>query len=80
MTVKMTNQANHQVHKYHPLTIYYHFYSEDDYRSGCLNVSHCHKQFLSEPTLIRTITRQNTDTGLKRFPINFHVQTIFQSQ
>ena len=39
---------NNQRHEYHPLTIQYHFDSEDDYRSGCRNVSHCHQQFFSE--------------------------------
>ena len=34
--------------KYHPLTAQYHNDSEDDYRSGCRNVSHCHQQFFSE--------------------------------
>ena len=43
-----TNQVNNQRHKYHPLTKQYHFGSEDDYRSGCRNVSHCHQQFFSE--------------------------------
>ena len=36
MTVYLTNQVNNQRHKYHPLTIQYHFDSEDDYRPGCL--------------------------------------------
>ena len=44
----MINQVNNQGHKYHPLTIQYHFDSEDDYRSGCRNVSDCHQQFFSE--------------------------------
>ena len=29
------------------LTIQYHFESEDDYRSGCPNVSHCNQQFFN---------------------------------
>ena len=41
-------QVNNQRHKYHPQTIQYYFDSEDDYRSGCRNVSHCHQQFFSE--------------------------------
>ena len=44
----MTNQVNNQRHKYHPLTAHYHNDSEDDDRSGCRNVSHCHQQFFSE--------------------------------
>ena len=44
----MTNQVNNQRHKYHPLTAQYHNDSEDDDRSGCRNVSHCHQQFFSE--------------------------------
>ena len=44
----MTNQVNIQRHKYHPLTAQYHNDSEDDDRSGCRNVSHCHQQFFSE--------------------------------
>ena len=32
----------------HPLKIQYYFDSEDDYRSCCRNVSHCHQQFFSE--------------------------------
>ena len=31
-----------------PLTVHYHNDSEDDDRSGCRNVSHCHQQFFSE--------------------------------
>ena len=41
-------QVNNQRHKYHPLTAHYHNDSEDDDRSGCRNVSHCHQQFFSE--------------------------------
>ena len=48
MTVLLTNQVNNQRHKYHPLTVHYHNDSEDDDRSGCRNVSHCHQQFFSE--------------------------------
>ena len=44
----MTNQVNNQRHKYHPLTAQYHNDSEDDDRSRCRNVSHCHQQFFSE--------------------------------
>ena len=44
----MTNQVNNRRHKYHPLTAHYHNDSEDDDRSGCRNVSHCHQQFFSE--------------------------------
>ena len=44
----LTNQVNNQRHKYHPLTAQYHNDSEDDDRSGCRNVSHCHQQFFSE--------------------------------
>ena len=44
----MTKQVNNQRHKYHPLTAHYHNDSEDDDRSGCRNVSHCHQQFFSE--------------------------------
>ena len=50
---KRTNQVNNQRHKYHPLTAQYHNDSEDDYRSGCRNVSHCHEQFFSELHLPR---------------------------
>ena len=31
-----------------PLTVQHHNDSEDDYRSGCRNVSHCHQLFFSE--------------------------------
>ena len=47
MTVKLTNQVDYQRHKYHSLTIQYHFDSDDDYRAGCRNLSHCHQQFLA---------------------------------
>ena len=35
--------------------------SEDDYRSGCRNISHCHQQFFSELHQ-DDHTRQTTDT------------------
>ena len=48
LQLQLTNQVNNQRHKYHPLTIQYYFDSEDDYRSGCQNVSNCHQQFFSK--------------------------------
>ena len=64
----MTNPVTHQRHKYHPLTIQRHFDFEDDYRSGCRNVSHCHQQFFSELHTRGDHTREATDSpGFKPF-------------
>ena len=52
---KLTNDSNNQTYIYHQLTIHNSHDSEDDFRSGCRNVSHCQQQqFFSE--LTRTIT------------------------
>ena len=44
----LTNQVNNQRHIYHLLTFHNSLDSEDDFRSGCRNVSQSHlKQFFS---------------------------------
>ena len=46
---KLTNDSNNQTHIYHQLTIHNSHDSEDDFHSGCQNVSHCQQQqFFSE--------------------------------
>ena len=41
---KLTNDSNNQTYIYHQLTIHNSHDSEDDFRSGCRNVSHCQQQ------------------------------------
>ena len=41
---KLTNDSNKQTYLYHQLTIHNSHDSEDDFRSGCRNVSHCQQQ------------------------------------
>ena len=46
---KLTNDSNNQTYIYHQLTIHNSHDSEDEFRSGCRNVSHCQQQqFFSE--------------------------------
>ena len=46
---KLTNDSNNQTYTYHLLTIHNLHDSEDDFCSGCRNVSHCQQQqFFSE--------------------------------
>ena len=58
--------------------------SDDDFRSGCRNVSHCHRQWL-RTTLTRTITLHDRlnlkydafiQTMYMRFPASFHVALV----
>ena len=61
----------------HPLTIHYHFDSEDDYRSSCRNVSHCHQSSFQNYTHPDDHTRQITDTpGFKPFTIQVWIGNL----
>ena len=69
---KLTNDSNNQTYIYHQLTIHNSHDSEDDFRSGCRNVSHCQQQqFFSELSCNPDDhTQQTTDTpGFKPFTV-----------
>ena len=48
LCLKVFSNNNNMVNGLNLLTIQSYFDSEDDYLSGCRNVSHCHQQFFSE--------------------------------
>ena len=76
---KLTNDNNNQTYIYDQLTIHNSHDSEDDFRSGCRNVSHCprnNNSSFQNYTNPDDHTQQTTDTpGFK--PFTFTGITLF---
>ena len=69
---ELTDDSNNQTYIYHQLTIHNSHDSEDDFRSGCRNVSQCQQQLtvLFRTTLSWSITLDRQLSMLLFFPNN----------